>query len=331
MKSLSFPSLLEQFFDDRLRQQRKASPHTIASYRDTFCLLFEFAQRKIGKSPSSIALTDIDVSLITGFLNDIEERRGSGASTRNLRLTAIRSFCRFAEMHDPLHCAHFKRILAIPNKRQPRKEINFLNRFEIETLLDAPDRNQWIGRRDHALLLLALQTGLRLSELTSLDRNSLILKPTAYVCCFGKGRKERYTPFTKKTAAIIKAWLKEPPRKNTSVLFPSIHGNRLSADAVQYLLKKYVRIASEKCPSLKRKHITPHCLRHSAAMELLSAGVDSSVIALWLGHESVKTTQTYLHAHMALKEEALAKINPINTKPKRYHADDNLLEFLKCL
>ena len=326
-----FPSLLERFFIERLLQQRNASPHTVTSYRDTFRLLFLFAQRTLHKSPSSLELTDIDVPLISSFLNDIEHDRNNNARTRNLRLTALRSFCRFASLHEPAYCAHFQRILAIPYKRRSHPEVTFLTRVEIEALLQVPDRNTWIGRRDHALLLLLLQTGLRLSELISLDQQALVLGPSAYIRCVGKGRKERCTPLTKQTVAILQAWLKEAPQKNVGVMFPTIHGNRLSADAVQHLLKKHVRDAGESCPSLKHKRVSPHVLRHSAAMELLQAGVDSSVIALWLGHESVQTTQIYLHAHLALKEAALAKTTPLNVKPRRFRADDALLQFLNAL
>jgi len=327
----AFATLLERFFVERLMQQRHASSHTIASYRDTFRLLFEFTQKTLNKPPSRLDLPDVDAALVGAFLNDIERRRSNGARTRNLRLTAIRSFCRFASLHEPARCAHFQRILAIPQKRHARPEISFVTRAEIEALVAAPDRGTWIGRRDHALLLLASQTGLRLSELTSLNRQALVLGVGACVRCFGKGRKERCTPLAKQTVAVLKAWLKEPPRKNTEVLFPSLNGGRLSADAVQHLLRKYVHGIRETCPSLKHKRVSPHTLRHGAAMELLHAGVDSTVIALWLGHESVETTQVYIHAHLGLKEAALAKTNPLDTKPGRFRASDRLLDFLNTL
>jgi integrase/recombinase XerD len=327
----AFATLLERFFIDRMRQQRHASAHTIASYRDTFRLLFEFAQGKLHKPPCRLELSDLTVDLIGPFLNHIEQQRNNSPRTRNLRLTAIRSFCQFACHHEPEWCAHFQRILAIPYKHYVRREVHFLARAEIEALLAAPDRGTWIGRRDHVLLLLAVQTGLRLSELTTLRRASLVLDCGPHVRCVGKGRKERCTPLTKQTVTVLKAWLKELTSANTDVLFPTSQGSPLSADAVQHLLRKYVDQSRQTCTSLRRKRVSPHVLRHSAAMELLHAGVDSTLIALWLGHESVETTQQYIHAHLALKEAALAKVDPLKTKPGRFRADDRMLRFLSSL
>jgi len=327
----AFASLLERFFIERLRQQRHVSDHTVAAYRDTFHLLFKFAQETRHKPPCRLELSDFDADLISSFLNHIEQRRNNTERTRNLRLTAVRSFCQFACLHDPERCAHFQRILAIPYKRYLRREVNFLTRIEIEALLAAPDRSTWIGRRDHALLLLAVQTGLRLSELTSLHRTAVVLDGSPHVRCIGKGRKERGTPLTKQTVAVLKAWMREPPPRNTDVVFPTVQGGALSSDAVQHLLRKYVNNIRRTCPSLKLKRISPHVLRHSAAMELLHAGVDSTLIALWLGHESVETTQTYIHAHLALKEAALAKTNPPRTRPGRFKATDRVLQFLSGL
>ena len=327
----NFPGLLESFFTQRLMAQRQASPHTIASYRDTFRLLLNFAQKQRHKPPSSLELSDFDAPLICAFLDDLEKHRGIAISSRNVRLTAIRSFFRYAAFQEPTQSEHIQRVLMIPAKRRPHPIVSFLVREEIEALLAAPDQLTWNGRRDHALLLLAVQTGLRLSELTSLSRQALVLGTGANVRCHGKGRKERCTPLTKQTVAVLKAWLNEPARGNAKVLFPNGHGGRLSSDAVQYLLAKYVVIAQAQCPTLKQKRVTPHVLRHSSAMELLQAGVDTSVIALWLGHESVKTTQVYLHAHLALKEAALAKTTPLNSKPTRFRPGDKLLQFLNAL
>ena len=327
----TLPALLESFFTQRLMAQRQASPHTIASYRDTFRLLLDFAQKQQHKPPSSLDLSDVDAPLISAFLDDLEKRRGSTASSRNVRLTAIRSFFRYAAFQEPTQSEHIQRVLAIPSKRLARPMVAFLIREEIEALLASPDPHTWIGRRDHALLQLAAQTGLRLSELTSLDRHALVLDSGAHVRCHGKGRKERCTPLTKQTVAVLKAWLKEPARGTNDILFPNLRGGRLSADAVQYLLAKYVVIAKQRCPALKHKRVTPHVLRHSSAMELLQAGVDTSVIALWLGHESIETTQIYLHAHLALKEAALAKTTPLNAKPARFRPGDKLLQFLNAL
>src|SRR6516225_10247912 len=302
--------LIERYFTERLMHQRNVSANTIASYRDTFRLLFTFAQARLRKPPSALALGDLDAPFIGDFLADLETRRGAGVRTRNLRLTAIRSFFRFASFEEPAHSAVIQRVLAIPNKRHDKRQVHFLTRPEIEAILAAPDRTTWLGRRDHALLLLAVQTGLRLSELISLDRDALHLGAGAHVRVIGKGRKERCTPLSKNARSTLQAWLKEPVRRGVNALFPNVRGGRLSADSVQSLLAKYVQVASETYPTMKSKRVSPHVLRHTAAMELLQAGVDSSVIALWLGHESIETTQVYLHAHLALKEAALAKLKP---------------------
>jgi integrase/recombinase XerD len=332
MKTMpNFPALLEHFFTQRLMAQRQASPHTIASYRDTFRLLLGFAQKQLHKPPSSLDLSDLDAPLIGAFLDDLEKRRGVTARTRNVRLTAIRSFFRYAAYQEPALSEHIQRVLAMPSKRQDRPLVGFLTRPELEALLSVPDKSTWKGRRDYALLLLASQTGLRLSEITSLHREDLVLGTGAHVHCQGKGRKERCTPLIAQVAAVLKAWLKEAVRGNSGVLFPNVHGGRLSPDAVQYLLAKHAAVARNKCPSLKQKRVSPHVLRHGAAMELLQAGEDPSVIALWLGHESVATTQIYLDANLALKEAALAKTRPLNTKVRRFRADDRLLQFLSAL
>lgn len=325
------PALIERFFTQRLTHQRNASPHTIASYRDTFRLLFKFAQASLHKAPSSLELEDLDAPLVIAFLDDLEVNRAIGITTRNLRLTAIRAFFRFLAFEEPAYGEQIQRILAIPGKLHEKREVHFLSRVEIEAILAAPDTLTWLGRRDYALLLLAIQTGLRVSELTNLDRDAVILGTGAHVRCFGKGRKERRTPLTKHARAILQAWLKERPRSNAA-LFPTIHGGRLSCDAVQFLLAKYVKSAAARCPSLRLKKISPHVLRHTAAMELLQAGVDITVIALWLGHESIQTTQVYLHAHIALKVAALAKLEPLSGhKTTRFEPEDQLLAFLDAL
>jgi site-specific recombinase XerD len=330
--SSNVPTLIERYFCERLMRQRNVSPNTIASYRDTFRLLFTFAQARLHKAPSALALDDLDAPFISAFLEHLEKKRGIGVKTRNLRLTAIRSFFRFASFEEPAYSAHIQRVLVIPAKRHDKGQVPFLTRPEIEAILAAPDRTTWLGRRDYSLLLLAAQAGLRLSELIGLDRDAIHLGQGAHVRCVGKGRKERCTPLTTHARAALQSWLKEPARRGAKALFPSMHGGWLSADSVQALLAKYVRVARERCPSLKSKRISPHVLRHSAAMELLQAGVDSSVIALWLGHESIETTQTYLHAHLALKEAALAKLKPYERrKPTRFRATDRLLAFLDAL
>ena len=327
-----FPSLLEGFFTQRLIAQRRVSPHTIASYRDTFRLLLRFVEQRLGKPPSRLVLTDLDPSMIGIFLNDLEKRRGNTARSRNLRLTAIRSFYRYLSHEEPTQSGLIQRVLAMPSKRYEKKLIGFLNRPEIDALLAAPDLSTWTGRRDHAFLLVAVQTGLRLSEMTGLRRTDVVLTTGAHVHCIGKGRKERCTPLTKQAVRTLKAWLKEPPRGAGDIVFPSARGNRISADAVQLFLAKHVTNASQQCASLGNRRVTPHLLRHTAAMELLQAGVDRSLIALWLGHESIETTQMYLDADLALKERALAKTTPLKGKAAgRYRPDDKLLAFLKNL
>lgn len=323
--------LVEAFFSKRLISQRRASPHTIASYRDTFRLLLAFAQKQISRPPSQLSLKDISPSLVSDFLDHLETTRTNTARTRNLRLTAIRSFFRFAALQAPEHGGIIQRVLAIPNKRCQRPLIGFLTRPEIETLLAAVDGTTWIGRRDYAFLLVAMQTGLRLSELTGARREDVTLGPGAHIHCAGKGRKERGTPLTKLARRVLLAWMKEPWPIASAFLFPSLSGGRLSADAVQDLVNKHVAAARLKCPSLVKKRVTPHWLRHTAAMELLQAGVDRSMIALWLGHESVETTQIYLNANLALKEEILAKTTPIKGKPGRYRPADRVLSFLSNL
>ena len=325
-------TLIERYFTERLMRQRNVSVNTIASYRDTFRLLFTFAQARLRKTPSALTLDELDAPFIGEFLADLETKRCVGVTTRNLRLTAIRSFFRFVSFEEPAHSALIQRVLAIPSKRHDKRQMHFLTRPEIEAILAAPDRTTWLGRRDHTLLLLAVQTGLRLSELIGLDRASIHIGAGAHVRCVGKGRKERCTPLTRHTRLALQTWINEPQRGGAGALFPNLHGGRLSADSIQALLAKYARVASTSCSSLVSKRVSPHVLRHSAAMELLQAGVDCSVIALWLGHESVETTQTYLHAHLPLKEAALAKLEPYKqSKRLRFRPDDQLLTFLEML
>ncbi len=327
----NFAPLLEAFFTQRLTAQRKVSPNTIASYRDTFHLLLEFTQHRIHKLPSSMTLSDIDASLICAFLDHMEQNRSVSIRTRNLRLTAIRSCFSYLQFEYTANLCQIKQDLAITSKRKERILIGFLTRQEIDALISAPDIETWDGRRDHAFLLVAIQTGMRLSEMTGLRKSDLELGIGPYARCVGKGRKERCTPFTKQTVKVLKSWLKEPARKNSEFVFPSIHGEQMSSDAVQYLVAKYVANSRNKCPSLIGKRVTPHVLRHTSAMELLQSGVEPTVIALWLGHESIKTTQIYLDANLAIKEAALAKMIPIEGISGRFQPTDKLLKFLKSL
>jgi site-specific recombinase XerD len=327
----SLAPLLERFFTQRLMQQRQASPHTIRAYRDTFRQFLKFVQQRLHKPPSCLNFEEIDAPLVVAFLDDLEKYHGLGVRSRNLRLTAIHSFFRYAAFDTPAHSAQIQRVLAIPSKRFTRPVIPFLTRPEVDALLTAPDQRTWSGRRDHAFLLVAVQTGLRLSEMTGLTRQDLVLGAGAHVHVIGKGRKERCVPLAKPTVAVLKSWLREPQRGGGDVLFPSAKGERLSVHGVQYLLNKHRVAASNVCPLLKHKRVTVHRLRHTMAMDLLQAGVDRSVIALWLGHESVETTQIYLEATLAMKEQALAKTTPPNGRAARYQPGDQLLGFLNSL
>lgn len=325
-------SLLEGFFTKRLIGQRRASPHTIASYRDTFRLLLGFAEKRLGCAPSKLKLQDFSAPFVASFLDDLESKRANTARSRNLRLAAIRSFFRYAALEAPEHSALIQRVLAIPRKRHTRRLIDFLVRPEIEALLSSMDRTTWIGQRDHAFLLTAVQTGMRLSELTSLRHQDISLGAGAHVRCEGKGRKERCTPLTKSTVAVLRAWTGQQGNGDqTKFLFPSTRGGRLSSDAGQYLVGKHIGAIRARCPSLEKKRVTPHVLRHTAAMELMQAGVDRALIAIWLGHESLESTQIYLDANLALKEEILAKTRPIESPPGKYRPGDRLLNFLKGL
>jgi site-specific recombinase XerD len=312
-------------------QQRQVSPHTISSYRDTFRLFLKYAQQRLRKPPSRLKFEEIDAPLVVAFLDHLEQQRGLSVRSRNLRLTAIHSFFRYAAFEAPAHSAQIQRVLAIPSKRFTRTLVRSLTRQEVDALLAAPDQRTWFGRRDHAFLLVAVQTGLRLSEMTGLKREDVTVGAGAHVRVIGKGRKERCTPLAKSTVAVLKTWLREPQRGDGQVLFPNARGGRLSADGVHYLLVRHCAAASKACPSLKHKRVTVHVLRHTMALDLLQAGVDRSVIALWLGHESVETTQIYLEATLAMKEQALAKTAPLNGKQGRYQPGDQLLGFLNSL
>lgn len=324
--------LLEKYFLERLMKQRNASPHTIKSYRDSFRLLLQFAQKRLNKSPAMMDLSDIDATLITGFLESLEDERKISSRSRNLRLTAIRSFFRFAALEAPAQSLQIQRVLAIPGKRYEKRLIHFLTQGEVKAILATTNPQAWIGRRDHALILLAVHTGLRVSELIQLQRKDVVVERTGgYVRVIGKGRKERSTPLTKQTIAVIKAWMNELPLDQEYPVFPNARGGKLSADAVQLLLAKYATAASKVCPSLIEKRVTPHSLRHTLAMELLFAGVDRALIALWLGHESVETTQVYLQANLELKEKLLEKTKLAEGKVGRFEPSDQLLAFLTQL
>ena len=322
---------LEAFFTDRLANQRQASPHTVTAYRDTFKLLLAFAQRRTGTAPSGLGFERLDAATVAAFLNHLEHDRGNSVRTRNTRLAAVHSFYRYAALHHPEHAALIARVLAIPAKRFDRADVSFLNQQEIDALLGAVDRSHWIGRRDHTLLTLAIQTGLRVSELTGLRCQDLHLGNGANVRCLGKGRKARCTPLTAHTVAVVQVWIKERNAQPTDPLFPTSRGTPISRDAVALLVGKYTGIARTTCSSLQTKTVSPHVLRHTAAMALVRGGVETTVIALWLGHETTRTTDIYIHADLALKERAMARTTPPATPPGRYRPPDTLLAFLDNL
>ena len=323
--------LLEAFFSDRLIRQRQASEHTITAYRDTFRLLLRFAQARLDTAPTQLLLGQLDTELIGAFLDHLENQRGNCVRTRNARLAAIRSFFRYAALHQPEHGALIQRVLAIPQKRFERRLVPFLTRAEVEALLGACDHSTWLGRRDHALIFLTVETGLRVSELIALRCEDLSPGRGPHVRCRGKGRKERATPLSREAVRVLTAWLRERQGRDDDALFPSLRGGAMSRDAVERLLIKHASAASKRCPSLRGKRVSPHVLRHSAAVHLLQAGVDRSVIALWLGHEQVETTQMYLAADLTMKEKALAKTAPLPAHVTRYRPDDALLAFLQAL
>lgn len=331
MVAATLPALLQPFFTDRLITQRQASEHTVASYRDCFRLLLNFAAKQLDKAPSDLMLEDLDAPFICRFLEHLETDRGNSARSRNVRLAAIHSFFRYVALSEPAHVLHCQRILAIPSKRHERKPIAFLDEAEIDGLLAAPDLSTRTGRRDRTLLLVAVRTGLRVSELIGLRCEDVVLGTGAHVRCQGKGRKHRSTPLRKDAICALNSWLRERKGEPKESVFPSMRRGPLSRDAVEQLVAKHAAKAQRICPSLKRKKVTPHTLRHSTAMDLLHHGVDRAVIALWLGHESVETTEIYLHADLRLKEQAMSRTTSRSTKPGRYKPNDELLAFLESL
>jgi integrase/recombinase XerD len=327
----AFAPILQAFFTDYLRSQLRASEHTVAAYRDTFRLLLTFATNRTGKRPSALDVADLDAPLLIGFLAHLEADRGNSPTTRNARLGAIHSLFGYAATRLPEHAGLIAQVLAIPPKRANRPSVTYLTTIEIRALLAAPDRSTRIGRRDHTLLQVASQTGLRVSELTALRCQDVWLGTGPYLRCDGKGRKQRCTPLTTATAKLLRAWLTERAGEPLEPLFCTRDGRPLSRDAVELLLHKHVTAAAVACPTLRGKKISPHVLRHSAAMALLHAGVDLSVIALWLGHETTRTVQAYLHADMSIKQRALDRTAPPGCPTGRYRPPDTLIAFLDGL
>lgn len=322
---------LEAFFTQRLIAQRRSSPHTVAAYRDTFRLLLGFVQQRSGTRPDRLGLADLDAAVIGAFLDHLEQDRGVAVATRNARLAAVHSFFVYAALCHPEHAGLIQRVLAIPAKRTDRRPVSYLTGPEIDALLAAPDRSTRIGRRDQALLVLAVQTGLRVSELTGLRHQDVTLGTGATVSCTGKGRKQRCTPLAPATATVIGSWMRETGGEPGDPLFPGPRGQALTRDAIRRLVERHVASAARSCPSIATKRVSPHTLRHSAAMQLLDAGVDTAVIALWLGHESIRTTDVYQHADLRTKERALSLLAPRLAAPGRYRPPDALLAFLEAL
>jgi site-specific recombinase XerD len=328
--SLLAPTL-QAFFTDRLTRQLQASPRTVASYRDTLRLLLGFVQEQTGKQPASLDWDDLDTTVISAFLDNLENERGNGARTRNLRLTAIRSLFKYAALRHPEHAATIAQVLSIPPKRHQKRQISFLTEQESQALIAAPDLGRWEGRRDQAILTLTLQAGLRVSELIALNLADIQLGTGAHLRCEGKGRKQRAVPLTGPAQKVIAAWMTERGGLPDDPLFCTRTGRRLSRDAIEQRITTHAVTAARSCPSLAGKQLHPHVLRHSCAMALLQAGVDTTVIALWLGHADVRSTQPYLHADLTIKEKALALVTPADVKPGRYKPPDQLLAFLEGL
>lgn len=322
---------LQGFFTERLVGQRGASPNTIAAYRDTFRLLLAFAAERTGKQPSQLDLGDLDAPLVGAFLEHLEHNRHNSVRTRNNRLAAIRSLFSYAALRHPEHAATIQRVLAIPTKRSDRNLVTYLTDEEVDALIGACDQTTWTGRRDHTMVVLAIQTGLRISELARLTVADIVVTVGAHVHTVGKGRKERRTPLVPLTVEVLKAWLAERRGSESDPLFPTRTGGHLSRDAIEHRIALYVSKAQQSCPSMRTKHVTTHTLRHTAAMRLLLSGVDVTVIALWLGHEQISTTSIYLHADMSQKERAIARVTPPDTAPGRYQPTDTLLAFLDPL
>lgn len=322
---------LQVFFANYLTQQKRLSPQTIASCRDTFRLLLTFLRDRSGIDPSALRIAEMDAPAILSFLDYLEEGRGNSVRSRNIRLSAIRSFFRLVALRDPESIGVATRVMAIPNKRGDKKLIGYLTRPEIQALLAAPDRSKWAGRRDHALLLSLYNSGARVSEIIALKHDEVRFGASTFMQLTGKGRKERTIPLWPETAQVLKSWFCELGEQTNHTAFPNARGKPLSRHGVDYLLTKAVQLATDACPSLATKTISPHVVRHTTAMHLLQAGVDIATIALWLGHESIETTHMYLEADLAMKEKALGKLDPVESEWRRFQADDPLLAFLSSL
>lgn len=326
-----FAALLQRFFAERLLQQQAVSARTVAAYRDAFRLLFAYAEHQLGKPPAKLTLHDFNAELILGFLTYLEAERGNAVRSRNARLAAIRAFTQYVAVQCPPALLVTQRILAIPMKRFDKPLLGFLSRDEMQAILATTDPMTWCGRRDLVLLKLLYNTGARVSELIGIRVRDLELDVTPSVRLHGKGRKQRTVPLWKDTCAALRRWIEFTGLVDENPLLPNRWGKPMTRSNVADRITQAVRKARPRCPSLAGRTISPHTLRHTTAMHLLQAGVDLTVIALWLGHESPVTTHGYVEADLAMKEHALAAIAPPNTRQKRYQPTDALLRFLQAL
>jgi site-specific recombinase XerD len=328
----SFAALVQIYFADYLPQQRALSRQTIAAYRDTFMLFLNFAEKRLAKSPTAISLTDMTPALIMAFLDYLERQRHNSVRSRNARLAALRSFLKFAAHRDVSSLAVIERALGVPVKRFERPMIGYLSREEMLAVIDAPDQS-WVGQRDHVLFLLLYNTGARVSELIGVKVGEVVLdESAACVHLHGKGRKQRSVPLWRTTVKTIRAWLKLNRQFDAvSPLLPARNGNVMTRSTAAKRLELAAKIATKICPRLSKQRVSPHTIRHTTAMHLLQSGVDISVIALWLGHESPATTHCYVEADLAMKERALAKLHEPNAKMQRYKSPDSLIDFLNTL
>jgi len=330
-QSTNFPSLVQYFFAQHLLTHKQVSPRTLSAYRDTFRLLLEFLQDRLGRPASALQIADLDAPNILDFLAHLESARGNTARSRNARLCAVKSFFHIVAVRDPESIALANRVIAIPSKRTTRPLITYLTRDEIDAVLAVPDQTTWRGSRDHALLMTLYNSGARASQITSLLCKQVSFGPHTFLHLHGKGRKERTVPLWPETSRVLQTWFQKSECKPDDFAFPTTRRRPLTADSLDYLLQGVVRQAAVNCPSLKKKRVTPHVIRHSTAMGLLQGGVDIAVIALWLGHESIETTHGYVEADLAMKERALAKLAPAQGRVSRFRPKDDLLRFLSDL
>ena len=326
-----FANLIEEFFLDRLIRQRNSSPQTVAAYRDCFRLLFEFARDQRNKPTDRLVLADLDAPFVLAFLDHLEKVRKNSIRSRNARLAAVRSFLRFAAFKDPESLAMIQRSLAIPFKRCSRPLVGYLSREEVQAIVNAPDSSTWAGQRDQVLLATLYNTGARVSEVTGIKVTDVTLEGSPSIRLHGKGRKDRTVPIWPATALQIRRWLKQIDRSANKPLFPAMTAGPLTRSAITDRIRRAVQAAASKCGSLSRRRVSPHTFRHTTAMHLLQSGVDITLIALWLGHESPATTHIYIEADLKMKEEALKVIQPPTMKQIRYQPPDRLLSFLQAL